>query len=177
MQYRLMQTADLGAVAAIQREAYVPQMVESDAVMQARLAACPATCWVADDGSGACAYLFAYRSQCGKISTLGDAFSDLPSADALYLHDLAVARRVSGRGIGPALVRHALQAARQMDLPYSCLVAVQDSLRFWSALGYQAQAELSEAQRAQLASYHGAAHYMVLDLRAVALPDTALPSR
>ena len=116
---------------------------------------------MAEDDEGVCAYLFAYRSRVGKVTPLDGEFQPHAEADCLYLHDLAVSRRASGRGIGPALVRKNLEQARAHQLRYSALVSVQESEAFWSRLGYAAQTELEPPQASNLASYQIPAVYMV----------------
>lgn len=161
---RLMTAADIDDVSALQQEAYVPDMIESDQVLRSRLAACAETSWVAEDEYGLCAYLFAYRSLHGRVSPLGCAFRHVQGADSLYLHDLAVAQRVAGQGVGALLVRLALQQALAQGLRYSCLVSVQSSRVFWNRLGYQEQDMADQAQQANLESYAGPAWYMVRKL-------------
>jgi len=125
---------------------------------------CPHLAWVAEDVEGVCGYLFAYPSRLGKVTPLDGEFHSDGEADCLYLHDLAVARRAAGRGIGPALVRHNLKQASSIRLRYSALVSVQDSTGFWSRLGYQAHDELEPPQAGNLASYQIPAVYMVRSL-------------
>ncbi len=156
-----MAAADIEAVCAIQQAAYVPGMVEAQDILRGRLANCADTCWIAEDGYGLCAYLFAYRSRRGSVSPLGYAYAHAPDADSLYLHDLAVSQRVGGQGVGALLVRHALQQALAYGLRHSSLVSVQESLVFWSRFGYQAQQDCSVEQQASLDSYAGRAWYMV----------------
>ncbi|WP_312300365.1 GNAT family N-acetyltransferase [Stutzerimonas nitrititolerans] len=156
-----MQERDIPAVLSIQQEAYSPQLQEDEAVIRARLAACPQLAWVAEDAEGVCAYLFAYHSRVGKVTPLDGKFQRHEQADCLYLHDLAVAPRAGGRGIGPALVRKKLEQARAHRLRYSALVSVQDSEAFWSRLGYAAHTQLDQPQVSNLASYRIPAVYMV----------------
>ena len=163
-QLRAMQERDIPAVLAIQEESYAAGLLEDEAVIRARLAASPQLAWVAEDAHGVCGYLFAYRSRLGKVTPLDGAFRPDAEADCLYLHDLAVARRAAGRGIGPALVQHNLQQARTARLRYSALVSVQDSAGFWSRLGYRAHAGLDADQADNLASYRIPALYMVRSL-------------
>lgn len=161
---RAMQAADLAAVFQVQMQTYVPAMVEAPALLAARLQAAPATAWVAQDRQGVAAYLVAYPSRCGKIAALGQPFQVAADANALYLHDLAVAPRLAGRGAGGALARQAWQYAGQMGWRYSCLVSVQDTRAFWQQLGYREPGELSAQQQAGLQSYSGQAYYLVKDL-------------
>ncbi len=163
-QLRPMQERDIPAVLAIQEQCYAAEVLEEEAVIRSRLAACPQLAWVAEDARGVCGYLFAYRSRLGKVTPLDGEFQPHDEADCLYLHDLAVASRAAGRGIGPALVRHNLQQARSAKLRYSALVSVQDSAGFWSRLGYAAHDELEPRQADNLASYRIPAVYMVQSL-------------
>ena len=119
---------------------------------------------MAEDALGVCAYLFGYRSHAGKVTPLDGAFAEPDAPDCLYLHDLAVARRAAGRGIGPALVQRNLEHGLASRLKYSALVSVQDSAAFWSRLGYAAEAALDSAQQRNLASYGVPAVYMVKPL-------------
>ncbi len=158
---RAMQARDIPAVMSIQEESYAAEVLEDEAVVRARLAACPQLAWVAEDDKGVCAYLFAYHSRIGKVTPLDGDFQPHAEADCLYLHDLAVSRRAAGRRIGPALVQHNLEQARCQQLRYSALVSVQESEAFWARLGYTAHTELEPPQVDNLASYQIPAVYMV----------------
>lgn len=161
---RLMSEDDIPAVLAIQEESYPHELLESAAIIRQRLHSFPELAWVAEDAHGLCAYLFGYRSLAGKVTPLDGAFSAPNSPDCLYLHDLAVARRAAGRGIGPALVRRNLEHGRSPHIKYSALVSVQGSEDFWARLGYVAETELESVQQHNLASYRVPALYMVKPL-------------
>ena len=156
---RLMREADLAAVHAVQELAYAETMVESMDVLRSRLHTSPMTAWVAENKDGIGAYLVAYPSQRGKISELGSDFELPPAADALYIHDLAVAPRMTGQGIAAALVQHAITDAVSRQLQYVCLVSVQDSLSFWNKLAFLEDQDLRPEQASLLLSYPGAAYY------------------
>ena len=161
---RAMQERDIPAVLSIQQQAYSPRLQENETVIRARLIACPQLAWVAEDNEGVCAYLFAYQSRLGNVTPLDGEFQPQDQGDCLYLHDLAVAPRASGRGIGPALVRKKLEQAQARQLRYSALVSVQDSETFWARLGYAAHDQLDPPQLNNLASYQIPALYMVRPL-------------
>lgn len=161
---RPMQEHDIPAVLAIQDECYAAEVLEEEAVIRSRLAAFPRLAWVAEDEQGVCAYLFAYHSRVGKVTPLDGEFQQHEEADCLYLHDLAVARRAGGRGIGPALVQRNLQQAQAAQLRYSALVSVQDSAAFWARQGYIEHEQLEPQQAGNLASYQIPAVYMVRSL-------------
>ncbi len=134
--YRLANLADMPAIHAIQEESYPPSMQEKQEIILRRLQEAPATCWIAEDKEGACAYLFTYPSRLGAVTALEGGFLVADDADTLYLHDLAVLQRATGRGVGKALFNLAMKFARAQRMPYSALVSVQDSYPYWSKLGY-----------------------------------------
>lgn len=156
-----MLAADLDALLAVQAACYPPSMREAAGVLQGRMRTAAASCVVAEDGEGVCGYLFAYPSRLGKLTPLGADFAPTPDADTLYLHDLAVAPRAHGLGLGRSLGTRLLAQARAQGLSWSALVSVQDTAAFWAALGYAALDTACPTARAALASYPGAARYMV----------------
>lgn len=156
-QIRPMLPADLDAVLRVQAACYPPAMQEPGEVVAARLLAASATCVVGCDEDGVCGYLFAYPARLGSITELDGPFAVLPGADTLYLHDLSVDPRALGQGLARALVAHVLALGRAAGLHHSALVSVQDSVRFWTALGYRERASMDPA----LASYPAGALHMV----------------
>lgn len=158
---RPMRHDDLAAVLAIQAEAYGSDTLEAEAIIRTRFHTSPDTAWVAESGGNVYAYLVGYRSQLGEVTPLGGAFLPCANADSLYLHDLAVAARALGHGLGPALVNTALSLALREGLNWSSLVSVQGSRNFWERLGYRPGPELRPDQSINLGTYPGPAFYMV----------------
>lgn len=154
---RPMQPSDLDAILRVQAACYPPPMQEPAAVVLARLQSASTTCAVACDADGVCGYLFAYPSRLGLVTDLGAPFDIAPDANTVYLHDLSVGPRGLGRGLARRLVEHVLDLARAQGLAHSALVSVQDSARFWEALGYRAMA----TDDAGLLTYPAGALYMV----------------
>ena len=154
---RPMLPSDLDAVLRIQAARYPPAMQEPGAIVLSRMTTASGTCLVGCDDAGVCGYLFAYPSRLGLVTDLGAPFSPAPYADTLYLHDLALDPRVQGRGVARTLVDDALCLARTMGLGHSALVSVQDSTRFWHALGYRT----TSTRDAGLHTYPPGAVYMV----------------
>lgn len=161
MLVRTMQPADLEAVYHIQTQAYIADMVEAPALLARRLAAAPACAWVAELDNQVVAYLAAYPSRFGKISSLGQEFQPAQSANALYLHDMAVAPAQAGQGLARAMLANALEYAGAQGWQYACLVSVQSTRSYWQNLGFIVQADLDEEQLAKLNSYVGPAFYMI----------------
>ena len=150
---------DLDAVLRVQAACYPPAMQEAGEIVLQRMTAASGTCLVADDAddAGVIGYLFAYPSRLGQITDLGAPFEIAPQADTLYLHDLAVDPRALGRGLARTLVDTCLALGRANAMTHSALVSVQDSARFWQALGYRAGA----AHAPDLSGYPPGAAYMV----------------
>lgn len=168
---RPVQPEDLDAILQVQAACYPPAMQETAGVVLDRMRVARATCVLAEDEGGVCGYLFAYPSRMGRVTPLGDVFRPAPDADTLYLHDLALAPRAHGRGLARALVHHLLDQARQGGMAWSALVSVQDTARFWNALGFDAAGDHGPDARAALASYPGTAHYMTKQLTAPGAPS------
>ena len=156
---------DVPAVLVIQAECYLPAVIEDESSIRARLDASPDSAWLAEDAAGVCAYLVAYRSIVGKVTPIGGAFDVAADPAALYLHDLAVARRAKGSGVGRALVGLACDQARAEGLTHSSLVSIQASREFWKKYGYVVIDDLEPLQLANLDTYDGQGHYMVKRLR------------
>lgn len=155
--------ADLDAVLAVQAHCYPPAMQEPGPVVLQRIGVAGPTSLVARDAGGAvCAYVFAFPCRRGYVTPLNAGFTLPDDADALYVHDLAVAPAALGRGLGKAMVRQLWALAQARGLRHSALVSVQDSLRFWQSLGYLP----APGDPAALATYPDVAIYMTRALDA-----------
>lgn len=159
---RPMRLDDVEAMLQVQAQCYPEAMNESRQVLADRWRACPDTAWVVAAGDGRVgAYLVAYRSRWGQVSSLGDVFAHQPQADVLYLHDLAMGEALRGRGVATMLVAHARAAARAQGLMGLALVSVNDTVVFWRRLGLVEQ-PVGALGRAALRTYPGAAVYMAV---------------
>lgn len=164
---RPMLMADIASVLRLQAQCYLPDNIEPEAVIRARLASAPDTAWIAETDGKACAYLVGYRSRLGQVGALGDGFEPAEAPDCLYLHDLAVGPQARGLGLGPRLVAHGLAQARREQLAWAALVSVQGSQVFWRQQGFAARALDDPGQVRALASYAGGpACYMTQELLA-----------
>lgn len=164
MLVRTMQPQDLAAVYQIQTLAYVADMVEPPALLASRLAAAPDCAWVVEQEKKVAAYLAAYPSVHGQVSALGQDFQVAQFANAIYLHDMAVAPEQAGQGLARAMLASALAYAGLQGWQYACLVSVQSTRSYWQGLGFIEQTDLNEEQTIKLASYAGPAFYMVREL-------------
>lgn len=157
LQLKVIDTADVPAVLALQAQCYAPQFHESADAFQAKLRATRGL---------HCSFLAVQGEQpLGYVVSLPVDDDQLPGLDApewaparaprtLYLHDLAVSPAGRAHKLGHKLVEQVLRRARDMGLQEVALVAVQDSCAYWQRLGFQeAGAPLSTALQDKLDSF------------------------
>ena len=144
----------------IQARCYSAIVPESNASMGAKLAASPATCFVAEGCGGIEAYLLALPWHFHNPPCLDAAECRLPETpDTLYLHDLAVAPEARGSGAAAELVRAFLAAQTRLGLPRASLIAIQESASWWVRHGFRpVSVDAHLAQR--LTTYGAGACYM-----------------
>jgi GNAT superfamily N-acetyltransferase len=158
---RPMSAADLDAIVAIEAVSYGPELFESRAALESRLALFPGGCWVATAGAAAAGYLVSHPWQRGSIPPLDSVMHSLPDgADCYYVHDICVHPAWRKRGAGQRLLERALEVAATLSLDVTCLTAVQDSPRYWRRFGFEAWPDPSPSLQAHLASYGDGAVYM-----------------
>lgn len=156
-----MTSADLPAVLAIQSVCYTQIEPESRRSFEAKLAAAPASCFVAQGEDDVVGYLVALPGQFGAPPPLNADACHLPlSPDCLYLHDLAVAPAARATGAGRALVAAFFAQLEASRLARATLVAIQDSASYWQRYGFRAVAA-GAALQARLASYGSDVQYMM----------------
>ena len=157
---RPMLPADLHAVLAIQAACYTQIEPESKRSFDAKLAAAPASCFIASSGQQAIGYLVALPWDFSNPPTLNQGSCVLPTApDCLYLHDLAVAPAARATGAGRALVGAFFAHLQALQLPRASLIAIQDSAPYWRRHGFEAVI-IEESLQARLASYGEDVQYM-----------------
>ncbi len=171
LRLRPLRPADVPGLLAVQRACYGDGLIEGEAVFARRLASAAQCSLALVEADGPApqlvAYLAAYRSRRGAVTPFEGDFHGtpqadvFPQADALYLHDLAVAPAWAGRGLAQALLAAAWQRARAEGLRHSALVSVQGTQAFWERQGYAAQPLADAAQQRHLDSYGAGAVYMV----------------
>lgn len=135
---RSMKPTDLDQVMELQHLAYVPEFHESRATFQNKLEHYPETTWIMESGGLVLAYLFAQPADKGSPPPLNDEITHKGelNRDTLHLHDLTVSNRVRGRGFAQVLVQSCLKQGEKQGFNWASLVAVQNSVHFWSRLGF-----------------------------------------
>lgn len=159
MKWRQMHPADLDAVIAIAGRVH-PDFPEAREVFADKLRLHAAGALVLENGTAVAGYCFAHPWHGTQPAPLNTLLGTLPaSADALYLHDLALLPEAQGAGAGAAAIAILLSRAASLRLDRLCLVAVNGSLPYWSRHGFV----VTDAPelRAKLASYGADARFMV----------------
>ncbi len=163
--WRGMRAGDVASVSAIARIVH-PLFPEDDAVFAERIALYPAGCRLLIGEAGAPqGYVLSHpwRGAPPKLSSLVRA---LPVPDVYYIHDLSVLPVQRGSGAASQVVRDLFEQARGEGLARAALVAVNNSVPFWSRFGFTV-ADDPAMQRA-LGSYGDDARYMICDLARMA---------
>jgi ribosomal protein S18 acetylase RimI-like enzyme len=161
IQLNFLKSAHMAEVLRIQDYCYTEIEPESLESLQAKILASPSTCLIAESSEGAVGYLIAVPVVYPRLPALNaQAFELSADADTLYIHDLAIDSAGRGQGVAQALVRASIDAAKSSGLSRACLVAIQNSQRFWEQFGFETVAEPADDLRAKLASYGADAKIM-----------------
>lgn len=161
IEVRVMRVHDLPAVLAIQSDCYTQIEPESRLSFESKLAASPASCFIAELDGCVVGYLMALPWELSGPPALHLESCRLPLApDCLYLHDLAVEPAARAAGTGKALVDAFFAHLRATQFGRASLVAIQDSIAYWQRHGFIA-VQPTAALRTKLASYGDNVHYMV----------------
>lgn len=136
---RPMRAEDIASVLEIQSCCYDETKLESEQSFLAKLKASPTSCFVALVPDGLAGYLVAVPAEAGSPPPLnGPSYSVPLTANALYLHDLALHPAARGTGVAVALIEAYFQALKQLKVQFACLTAVNDSKSFWERYGFRA---------------------------------------
>jgi GNAT superfamily N-acetyltransferase len=138
MVLRSLHAGDIDELHRLEAEAYLPELHESDESFLQLMRLYPEGAFGYFDEQGLCGYAFAAPSVAGTTLELRVPIERLPeNADTFYIHDLAVADRCRGRGVGSLLATRLLDLARAKGFTRSELVSVQGSAPFWRRFGFE----------------------------------------
>ena len=138
MELRSLTPADIGELHRLEADAYLPELHESDDSFLQLMRLYPDGAFGYFDEHGLCGYAFAAPSVAGTTLELRVPIARIPEgADTFYIHDVAVAERCRGRGIGGLLAARLLDLAREKGFTRSELVSVQGSAPFWRRFGFE----------------------------------------
>lgn len=135
---RALTADDIPLVRQLEEEAYLPALHESDEAFLRLIHLYPEGAIGGFDEQGLCGYAFGMPSIAGTTFALREPLERLPeNADTFYIHDVAVAARCRGRGIGRLLATRLIDLAREKGFERSELVSVQGSAPFWRQFGFE----------------------------------------
>ena len=138
MLVRLLTPDDVPAIHALEVEAYLPSLHESAEAFIRLIEIYPDGAFGAFDEIGLCGYAFGVPLNSGATLELRSPLAAVPSgADTFYIHDVAVAARCRGRGVGRILASRLVDLARARGFRSSELVSVQGSAPFWARFGFR----------------------------------------
>ena len=161
IQLTQLRSEHMADVLRIQDDCYTEIEPESLESLQAKILASPETCLLTETSEGKLGYLIAVPVVYPHLPALNaPTFQLLAGADMLYIHDLAVASAGRGKGIAQVLVSDAINAGKRIGLPKACLVAIQNSQKFWAQFRFETVPEPPDALIPKLASYGPGAQLM-----------------
>jgi GNAT superfamily N-acetyltransferase len=162
--WRPVRASDLPAISTIAARIH-PGLAERPDVLAEKMRLCPEGCHVLIADDAIVGYGLAHPWRQHRIPPLDRFLERLPDdADCLYVHDVAVLPDFRG-GVARDYITTIEELACASNITTLALVSVYTTRPLWERLGFRpvtADAEL----RAKLATYGGAATYMLRDLAA-----------
>ncbi len=154
---RPMLADDLPAVLTVQRLAYGDAYQEAAEVLDAKRQRSPAACWVACDAEGVAGYVFAHDWPGDAPPPLHAALPPVGASSCGFLHDLAVAPRAHGCGLGAALFLAVQQWSVAAGHEALNLVSLDSAVAYWRRAGF---APITPADASVLVAYGDGACFM-----------------
>jgi len=122
----------------VQEEAYTGIPPEELNVLKSKWKASPETCFVfKSTDEEIMGYLLSHSWNSNVPPKLFEEIPPKITGDILYLHDLAVLNKARGLGVGKQLSNKLIETAKRLKFKRILLVAVQESGRYWSNLGFR----------------------------------------
>ena len=138
MRFRPLTRDDISGLHRLEAESYLPSLHESDEAFIRLIELFPDGAFGCFDDEGLCGYAFGVPLMAGSTLELRTPLERIPEeADTFYIHDVAVAERCRGQGVGHALGARLLDLARELGFRRCELVSVQGSAPFWEKLGFR----------------------------------------
>lgn len=156
--------ADLAAIVAIADKIHLAYP-EDAATIAGRLRLYPAGCALFEREGRPLAYTLTHPWRYGDppaLNTMLDALPNIPTT--YYIHDVALLPEARGTGAAAAIVNAIVDHAGKTGSRNLSLVAVNNSVPFWTRFGFEVTDEPS--LRAKLLTYDADARFMVRRLSA-----------
>ncbi len=137
---RPLQSEDLPQMLALQEAVYPPALHESAQVLSSKISMVPAG-WAslaATQGERLCAYALGYPWRSTLQPRWNHPLAQHRDCDVLYVHDVAVSKACTGRGIAGRLVSQLLLQGARYRLDRAILIAVEGAQDYWLRHGFVA---------------------------------------
>lgn len=160
--WRPMTEADLDPVCAIADGIHLAYP-EDNTVFIERHRLYPQGCAALELDGRLAAYAITHPWRYAEPPALNVMLGALPEQPTTYyIHDIAMLPETRGSGAGSAIVKAVIAHAASTGVSNVSLVAVNDSVPFWSRFGFEVVAE--PALAAKLLTYDDKARFMVLPI-------------
>jgi ribosomal protein S18 acetylase RimI-like enzyme len=144
--FRTLTRDDIPGLHRLEADSYLPALHESDEAFLRLIELFPEGAIGCFDDEGLCGYAFGVPLKAGSTLELRTPLAKIPDeADTFYIHDVAVAERCRGRGLGRALASRLLDLAHDRGFTRLELVSVQGSTPFWEKFGFRRVREFEYA--------------------------------
>ena len=144
--FRLLTRGDVAALHRLEAACYLPSLHESDEAFIRLIELFPEGAIGCFDDDGLCGYAIGVPLKSGWTLELRTPLEKIPEgADTFYVHDVAVADRSRGLGVGSALATRLLEVAQAHGFTRTELVSVQGSAPFWEKFGFRRVREFEYA--------------------------------
>ena len=133
-------------IAQLQAEVYGADFLEEADVLKRKWEVSPDHCLVYRlESCDIAAYLLAHGWSSPKPPKLFELLTSSEGNDQLFLHDLAVSKRLKGLGVGRQMVEQLIRQAKSTGYRKILLVSVQSSVPFWQKMGFVSMDEPVDA--------------------------------
>ncbi|OOC08060.1 N-acetyltransferase [Amycolatopsis azurea DSM 43854] len=131
---RAISSGDWPAIVGLEAESYAEKgLSERRIVLESRMRASPATCFVLQAGHRIAGYVLALPYPLFRYPEFDRREGPSFTSDNLHLHDLVVAEELRGRGLAKVLLDRLITTARSRRHDRMSLIAVAGQADFWSA--------------------------------------------
>lgn len=146
MELRRLRPDDIAELHKLEAESYEPALHESDESFLRLIELYPEGAFGYFDAEGLCGYAFGVPLRSGSRLELRVPLAEVPAdADIFFIHDVVVAERCRGRGLGSMLAATLVDLARARGFTGIELVSVQGSAPFWERAGFRRVSEFEYA--------------------------------
>ena len=143
MEIRQLTPSDVAGVLKVQKEAYLPQLLEGVETFLNKMLLFPRGVFGCLVNGELCAYVFYHPWTRDAVVPLDHPIAELPlKPDCMYIHDLAVSPACQGQGIARRLLEQVFTVGDSLGLYTYSLIAVQSSEAFWQRFGFRAVSNL-----------------------------------